>query len=195
MLIALDRSSVRTFDEDGHLRVSTANISKAAINPYLGKEIPGWRELGLESNRIYKLLRHPDELEKAAPSFAGKPILIQHTPIDAEDHPHDKVAGAVGTDVSFARPYLKAPLTLWDGEAINRIKSGKQQQLSCGYRYRPDMTPGTYQGESYDGVMRDLIGNHLALVEEGRAGPDCIVGDSAAEIGWSVIEAALLSFR
>ncbi|MCV5420626.1 DUF2213 domain-containing protein, partial [Escherichia coli] len=30
----------------------------------------------------------------------------------------------------------------------------------------------------YDGVMRDIVGNHVALVTEGRAGSDVVVGDS-----------------
>ena len=178
MLLALDRSSVRTFDDDGHLHVSTANISKATVNPYLAEEIPGWKELGLEKGRVYKLLRDPKELEKAAPTFTGKPLLIKHTPVGAEDHPHEKVVGAVGP-VKYEHPYLKAPLHIWPGDAIDKIKSGKQQQISCGYRYTPSMEPGTYEGEHFDGRMKDIVGNHIALVEEGRAGPSCVIGDSA----------------
>ena len=41
------------------------------------------------------------------------------------------------------------------------------------------MTPGTYEGEPYHGVMRDIVGNHVALVREGRAGSDVVVGDAA----------------
>ncbi len=41
------------------------------------------------------------------------------------------------------------------------------------------MTPGTYAGVRYDGVMRDIAANHVALVRKGRAGPDVVVGDSA----------------
>lgn len=37
------------------------------------------------------------------------------------------------------------------------------------------MTPGSFQGECYDGVMRDMIGDHMALVKEGRAGPEVAV--------------------
>ena len=40
------------------------------------------------------------------------------------------------------------------------------------------MTTGTYDGVEYDGVMRDIIGNHVALVEVGRAGSDVVVADS-----------------
>ena len=43
--IALD-ASVRTIDANGHLRVEKTVISKAAVNPYYGREIPGCDELG-----------------------------------------------------------------------------------------------------------------------------------------------------
>ena len=46
------------------------------------------------------------------------------------------------------------------------------------------MTSGTTnEGVHYDGVMRSIRGNHVALVEAGRAGADVIVGDSLLEIG------------
>jgi len=176
-VLALDRS-VRTFDKDGHLHVEMANVAKACVSPYGGQEIPGWDALGLDPYRTYQLYRDPKELEKATPSFAGKPILIKHTPLDANDHPFEKVIGAVGSDVRFNAPYIQAALTFWPGEAIDLIKSGKQRQLSAGYAYRPDMTPGNIEGESFDGVMRDIRFNHLALVVEGRQGADIVVGDS-----------------
>lgn len=177
-VFAFDRDSVRTYDKDGHLHVETANISKATVNPYVGREIPGYEKLGLDPDKIYNLLRDPAELERAAPSFAGKPLLIIHKPLDAKDHPFQKVIGAVGTDVRFEAPYLCASLTIWPGDAIKKIESGDQRELSCGYRYDPDMTPGKFEGETYDGVMRNILGNHVAIVEEGRAGPDVIIGDS-----------------
>ena len=51
------------------------------------------------------------------------------------------------------------------------------KELSCAYRYDPDFTQGTYDGQRYDFVMRNIRGNHVALVEEGRAGPDVVVAD------------------
>lgn len=181
--IALDRASVRTYDQDGHLHVEVTPISKANVCPYWGREIPDAEALGLDPNRVYRLLRHPDEIARGAPTFAGKPLLLGHTPVSADDHPTEKVVGTIGDGVRFEAPYLVAPLTVWDGEAIKLIETGEQRELSCGYRYRADMTPGTFDGEPYDGVMRDIVGNHVALVEQGRAGPDVIVGDSAISKG------------
>jgi hypothetical protein len=44
------------------------------------------------------------------------------------------------------------------------------------------MTPGTIGGIPFDGIMKDIVVNHVALVEDGRAGPDVVVGDSAEKI-------------
>ena len=70
-------------------------------------------------------------------------------------------------------------LVVWAGPYIEKIESEVQKELSSAYRYEADMTPGNADGVPYDGVMRGIIGNHVALVEEGRAGPDVVVGDSA----------------
>ena len=51
------------------------------------------------------------------------------------------------------------------------------RELSLSYFYDPDMTPGEWNGTPYDGVMRNIRGNHLALVDKGRAGRDVAVRD------------------
>lgn len=174
-MIAFDRS-VRSIDKSGHMLIEMANISKANVCPYMGKEIPGWQEMGLIADRIYNLYRDPDALAAGAASFAGKPLMLIHRAQMAADHDRQSVIGAVG-DAVFEAPYLRAPLTVWDAEGIEVIESGKQRELSCGYFYRADMTPGVIDGEAYDGRMVEITGNHVALVTTGRAGPDVIIGD------------------
>jgi uncharacterized protein len=157
--------------------VETNNISKATVNPYLGREIPEWEELGLDPDKIYQLLRDPKELEKAAPTFNNLPLLSEHVAVTSEDHPKELVIGATGTDAEFNPPYLKNSLVVWPEEAINDIESEDKKELSSAYRYEADMAPGVYEGQKYDGVMRNIVGNHVALVKEGRAGADVVVGD------------------
>lgn len=178
--LSMDRASLRTVDQDGHLHVAESPISKANVCPYYGSEIPGAQELGLDPGKVYHLLRHPDELKKAAESFSGKPLLINHRPQYADDHEKSVTIGAI-MNPQWDGPYLKAELVVWDGEAIKAIDSGEQKELSAGYRYRADMTPGMHEGVKYDGIMRDIVGNHVALVTEGRAGPDVVVGDNQLE--------------
>jgi hypothetical protein len=176
-VIALDRSA-RSLDANGHLHIAGSNIAKACVSPYFGGEIPDFEKLGLNPQREYLLLRDPDELAKAAPSFALKPVLSTHIVVDAGDHPREVVAGTIGSDVTWSPPYLQADLEIWDGQDIEAIETKRKAQLSPAYRYEADMTPGTYQGERYDGVMRNISGNHLALVDVGRQGPDVMAADS-----------------
>jgi uncharacterized protein len=177
-LLAFDRDSVRSIDQNGHLHVNVANISKACVNPYFGKEIPGWKELGLQADKIYQMFRDPNELKKAAPTFDGSPLLDNHTPVSAWDHPFGKVVGSTGTDASFDGTYLKNSLVVWTADAIEKIEKGEQKEISCSYSYEPEMTPGSYGGIAYDGIMRNIKANHVALVAAGRAGSDVVVADS-----------------
>jgi len=190
---AFDRASVRRTDKDGRLHLETTNISKANVCPYLGREIPGWYELGLDPNKIYKLYRDKDELAKAAPTFNNLPVLSEHVETNAENHKHKLVIGTTGTDADFTHPYLRNSMSFWDKSAIDDIENEDKKELSSAYRYRADMTPGTSpEGERYDGVMRDIIGNHVALVEEGRAGPDVVVGDSKRKLNMKVSQKAVM---
>lgn len=181
LLIAMDRAStVRSFDADGRLHVAVSNISKANICPYLGREIPGWQEFGLDADRVYNLLRDPAELAAALPTFNNLPVLCEHVPVTAigeDSHMPELVVGSTGTDAAIDGPYLTNSLVVWAKPSIDGIVNDEKRELSSAYRYRADMTPGNYQGVDYDGVMRDIIGNHVALVFEGRAGSDVVIGD------------------
>lgn len=188
--LALDRASARVFDGDGHLHVKRTPISKACVNEYLGREIPGWEDLGLDADRRYALLRDPEELAKAADSFNNKPLLFDHNPVSADEHDHDRTVGVV-SNPTFEAPYLYADLSCWSGPAIRTVEDGSQKELSSAYRYEPDMTPGTYAGVRYDGVMRNIAANHVALVRKGRAGPDVVVGDSS--IGYIIMQKTALT--
>lgn len=173
---AFDRS-MRRVDKDGHLHVEVTNISKACVSPYFGREIPEWQKLGLDPERVYKLYRHPEELKQGASTFDGKQLLLKHVPVNAQDSQQDLTVGSV-YETFFEAPYLKASLSITDAKGIYAVDHD-QRELSCAYRYRADMTSGTTEtGELYDGVMRGIIGNHVALVKNGRAGPDVLVADS-----------------
>ena len=179
MRFACDRQTLRRFDVDGRLHVADCRISAARVNPYYGREIPGCETLGLDPERIYQMYRDPVELAAAAPSFANLQLMMVHIPVNADEPAIELTVGVVGSDVRFEAPYLVASLAVWTAEAIALIETKAQAQLSSSYRYRPDMTPGVDpEGVAFDGVMRDIMGNHVALVEEGRAGPDVVVNDS-----------------
>lgn len=170
---------MRSRDTFGRLHVEKSNISKAAVNPYYGREIPNAVALGLDLDTIYYLLRCPEELARGADTFNNIQILWRHDPtLKAATPLKDLVIGTTGTAAAFDEPYLQNSLTIWDADAILAIEQHVQKELSSAYAYDADMTPGSYCGVKYDGVMRNIRGNHVALVTEGRAGPDVVVGDS-----------------
>lgn len=178
-LLALDKS-MRTVDKDGRLHVAAGNpISKATVSPYMGREIPGYEDLRLDGDRVYYLLRDPTELAKAVETFNNLPILNKHVPVNAAAPSQELVVGSTGTDASFDDPYLTNSLVIWVQDSIDLIESEDQKELSAAYYYTADMTPGSYEGLKFDGVMRNIVGNHVALVREGRAGRDVVVGDSS----------------
>ena len=96
-VLALDRGSVRSTDQNGRLHVSVTNVSKAAVNSYRGSELPDAERLGLDPGRIYQLLRDPVELARAAPSFNNIPVLIKHVRVSPNDHQPRHVVGSTGT--------------------------------------------------------------------------------------------------
>ena len=181
--IAFDRSTVRRVDPDGRLHVETSNISKANVCPYLGREIPDSQSLNLDPDKIYQLYRDPEELARGAATFNNLPLLSKHVPVSAADHRPELVVGSTGSHATFDAPHLKNSLVIWAKDAIQAVEESIQKELSSAYRYRADMTPGVApDGVKFDGVMRDIVGNHVALVKEGRAGADVVVGDSTEEL-------------
>ncbi|MBY0383247.1 MAG: DUF2213 domain-containing protein [Xanthobacteraceae bacterium] len=176
----MDRASARSYDADGRLHVAVSNISKANVCGYLGREIPDFERSGLDPDRMYQLLRDPEELARAAKTFNNLPILSRHVPVDATDHQPDLVVGSTGTDAHFVNPYLTNSLVIWSIDAVRGVETSQQRELSSAYRYVAVMSAGTFAGQRYDGRMTKIVGNHVALVEEGRAGSDVVVGDCAA---------------
>lgn len=179
-LIAFDRASVRTMDANGFMHVRVSPFTKEQVAPYYGREIPGYRELGLDPDKIYYGYRPAEELSKpeTVASFNGIPVQKRHHAEFADAPARETRVGATGTNAEWRAPYLMNSLTIFDADAQKAINSGALRELSAAYHYRPEMKAGEFDGQHYDFVMRDIRGNHLALVEEGRAGADVLVYDS-----------------
>lgn len=183
--LAMDRgpASMRFKDPiNGWLHVYDCNISKANICPYMGREIPNAEKLGLDPGTVYRLYRDAGALEASAPTFERAPLMLHHVGVTSEtlqrQDVKDKLIGCI-SNIRWVAPYLKADLTVWDGEGIEAIESERQQELSPGYNYSPEMNSGLLEGQPYDGRMLTIIGNHLAIVDTGRTGPDVFVNDGA----------------
>ncbi|EAA4820500.1 DUF2213 domain-containing protein [Escherichia coli O28ac] len=178
-MLAFDRASVRQFDKVGRLQIERSNLSKANVCGYFGYEIPGAEALGLDPKKLYQLYRDPDELRKAVSTFNNIPVLCRHKPDYPGAPAREYRVGTTHANSEFDGTYLVNGMSIWDNSAIAGIETDEQREISSSYAYVADMTPGTTpDGEPYDGVMRNIVGNHVALVGDGRVGSDCLVMDS-----------------
>ncbi|MEX9885781.1 hypothetical protein PR729_25210 [Providencia rettgeri] len=165
----------RTYDNNGWLEVTDNPISKVGVFDYLGAEIGA-----PEPDKIYRVLRPPEELASEATinSFKLTPFIIEHEMLGKHATPAEKkgIQGVIGENVYFDPPYLRANIKIFSDVALSNIDSGKID-LSPGYRSKYEFISGIYEGQHYDVIQRHLRGNHLALVDEGRTGPDVAVQD------------------
>lgn len=180
--VAFDASSKRRIDDNGFMHVESSHITKEQVVPYRGREIPGWQERGLDPDKIYFGYRPSEELQKAVDTFNGLPIMLLHHTVSAESPKKEYQVGSMGTDAMWDAPYIDNSMIFTDAVGIRCVENGTCREISCAYQYDPDFTPGVFEGKPYDFVMRNIRGNHVAIVEEGRAGPDVVVADSSENL-------------
>ncbi len=117
------------------------------------------------------------ETEVASPeslaSFAGKAITLEHPPVLLDSaNTKDYQIGFSGTEVVYDNGFVRAVMTITDQDAIERIMRGDAKEVSAGYRVNYEANAGvTDSGENYDGIQKEINGNHIAVVRRGRAGP------------------------
>jgi len=171
--------SNRVKDLNGWYEIKENPLTKVGVFPYLGKQIDD----SLEPDQIYQVYRPAEELADAETqkSFRLLPWIDDHVMLGSLSEgltPAEKkgIQGVVGEDITFDGEYLKANIKVFSEKLAKQIESGKKE-LSIGYRCLYDLTAGVYNGQQYDAIQRSIRGNHLALVDEGRAGPDVSVLD------------------
>jgi len=130
---------------------------------------------------------NPDSLA----SFGMKAVTLNHPKVllDSKTTKLHQV-GHAGSHVRFSDGFVEVALVITDQDAIDAVKRGDAQEVSAGYRVDYDPTPGvTPNGESYDGIQRNIKVNHIALVNRGRAGREarllldsCDRNDAVAEV-------------
>jgi uncharacterized protein len=138
---------------------------------------------------IRKELRHPDDvlIPESIESIKMIPVVNGHPAerlVTAENAKRLAI-GYTGESIEQSMPYLIANLLVTDKNAVEEIKSKNKNELSLGYTV--DLIPesGTYYGEPYEFRQTNIRYNHLALVDQARAGPEARIaldGEDAEEI-------------
>ena len=132
--------------------------------------------------RTVRELRPPEEVMHAdsLASFGLMPVTNEH-PSDllTADNAKQYAVGSVSESVVPEGDKVRAVLMITDASAIEALDAGKSE-LSCGYTADVVQEAGVWQGQPYDAVQRNIRGNHVALVDAGRAGPACSIRMDAA---------------
>lgn len=143
-----------------------------------GEMVYGRGETPLEVGDDGQVLIHREAEEVFRPetmaSFEGKAITLAHpTEFVAPDNWSTLAKGIlqnVRRGDGENKDDLMADLLITDGVAIELVKNGLRE-VSCGYEAEyTQMGPGR-------GIQTNIVGNHLALVEEGRAGSSYAIND------------------
>ena len=138
---------------------------------------------------IRKELRHPEDVlvPESLESIKMIPVVNGHPAerLVNADNVKRLAIGYTGELVENQMPYIVANLLVTDIDAVREIKDKKKNELSLGYTV--DLIPdsGTYYGEPYEYRQINIRYNHLALVDQARAGPEARIaldGNDAEEI-------------
>jgi len=165
---------------DGYLAVR-ARAARTGVYRYTGREVDPDNKHGLRDQATVNVLRDEAAVfdTKAAHSFIGKPITDDHpkeavTASNWRDHARGVVMGAMRDG-----DHLAFDLLLTDAATIAKVDAGKVE-LSNGYESGIEF--GSFKaadGTECQARQTSIGGNHVAIVDRGRAGPTCRIGDVA----------------
>ena len=160
-------------DPEGYLLCLNVPVARTGSQEYLPEELG---LTGLEPIPVYRPENEVFSPETVA-SFEGMPVTNDHPPdgVDVSNiralqkgHAHNVRRGS-GEESDL----LLADLIITDPALIDLVLSGKRE-ISCGYTYELCEENGQY-------IQRKIRGNHVAVVDAGRAGPRVSIKDHKPE--------------
>jgi len=166
--------------QDGYLAVR-AKAARTGVYQYSGREVDPDNAHGLRDQASVNVLRDDDTVfdARSVRSFIGKPITDDHpaeavTASNWRDHGRGVVMGAIRDG-----DHLAFDLLVMDQATIAKVDAGKVE-LSNGYSAALEF--GDFKGPNGEPCpvrQASIAGNHVAIVDRGRAGSSCRIGDAA----------------
>ena len=166
---------------EGFLVCPGVAIARTGSQRYMPDEVPEDLAEGMAADA--EVLVHRPESEVFAPrtlaSFEGKPLTIDHPDEDVTPENWKELAVGHIQNVRRGSPdkgqqpdLVYADIVITRADAIEAVQNGLRE-LSCGYDAEYEaIRPGV-------GRQIHITGNHVALVEHGRAGARCRINDAA----------------
>lgn len=160
--------------DNGCLICFNVPIARTGVYKYLREE------LGLEGNGIVEVNRTPEEVfdKMAIASFEGKAFTDTHPAVDVTSDNWSIYSKGEVTNVRRGSGdnsiYLIADIIVRDPIVIDEIQSGAKREISSGYNC-------SYVEKDGKVYQTDIRGNHVALVQAGRAGSNVRINDEATD--------------
>ena len=154
---------------EGYLICKDVPIGRIGKIKYLDSELG----IGNE-DKIITVYRTAEEnnSKTTLASFEGKPVTDGHPDVDVDATNYNIYQKGHVQNVRGNGKYIIADLFITDETLKNDILNGSKREVSCGYDtiYKQDNAGNLYQ--------TNIRGNHVAVVEEGRAGSVVSIRDS-----------------
>lgn len=164
---------VTTDPQTGFMHVTNVPIARVGVFPYMKAD----RSIEMEAKLPTELLS-----DSTVNSADNRPVTNDHHGLVTKDNATQLAKGFTADNAHVDNNTLRVDMTIMDGKLIDAINNGKQE-LSIGFQTNIDQTPGEYNGVAYDSVQKDIQINHVAVVNQGRAGHTVrLLGDSAEMI-------------
>ena len=188
--IALDASQF----EQGKLRrtsdgyaVMDCAVARTGIQEYLAAEM-GDAFKDRDPSSVVRVYRPPEVIfsDTSLRSYAHKPLTNDHPPQGVSASNWKQVSIGWTGDEAYQdtdKRRVRVPMLMADADAIADVEAGKVE-WSAGYSVSFDIASGTTpDGQAYDAIVTGQKINHIALVDRGRAGPECRIGDKSSASG------------
>lgn len=151
-------------------------VARDGIQEYLASEL----DLSGDPNRVVNVFRPPDEVfnDTSLSSYDGTDVTIEHPSemVNSENYKEISVGTVRGSGAKDG-DFVRCDLIIKSKDAIEAVESGKCE-LSAGYTAEYHDTRGvTEDGVEYEFIQRDIVINHVALVDRARAGSQARIFD------------------
>lgn len=162
-----DRSLINDYAEtpEGYLTVRVP-ITRPGVFPYARQD-----------GTVQMEAKLPDEIfsDRTMHSARSKPITDEHPnePVTLDNY-HAYAKGMSHTDAHVEDLKLYVSMTITDKDLIQKVYEGKRE-ISIGFMSDVVAEAGTYNGQPYEYVQRNIEINHIAIVDQGRAGPEVAI--------------------
>lgn len=162
-----DRSLINDYAEtpEGYLTVRVP-ITRPGVFPYARQD-----------GTVQMEAKLPDEIfsDRTMHSARSKPITDEHPnePVTLDNY-HAYAKGMSHTDAHVEDLKLYVSMTITDKDLIQKVYDGKRE-ISIGFMSDIVAEAGTYNGQPYEYVQRNIEINHIAIVDQGRAGPEVAI--------------------